>query len=367
MKNDNISLLKKLEKYNKNFVNVYNLIKQKNVFCNNKEYKILLKKYTELEKIVVLYKEYKKQLSLLKEAVFFIDNELDIEMKELAFSEKCKINNTLKIIKGKIYDFITLEKQKNNVENKEDYRNAILEIRSGTGGDEACIFVEDILRMYTMYFKKSGWNYSILHFQKGKIKGYKEIVLEVNDKNKLNEVYGCLKFESGVHRVQRIPKTESQGRIHTSAITVAVLPQVNDVEIKINSSDIKKETFRSSGAGGQHVNKTESAIRLTHNPSNITVVCQQERSQHKNFEKAISILKSKLFKIEIDKKLKNRALTRKNLISTGDRSMKIRTYNYPNNKVIDHRIHKTIHNLVEFMNGNIKEMIISLKLYQTNN
>ncbi|WP_185873397.1 peptide chain release factor 1 [Blattabacterium cuenoti] len=354
VKND-ISI-KQLEIYKKEFLKISKLIIQPDFLSKNK-YKILIKKYNELEKIFLLYKEYNKEINLIKEANYIIENDTDDkEMKNLAINEKINSIKKLDDIKNKLCKIVKYKKTK-----KDNYRNVILEIRSGTGGDEACLFVEDILRMYIMYFKKVNWKHKILNFQKG-TKGYKEIIIDVYSNDNKNEIYGHLKYESGVHRVQRIPKTESQGRLHTSAITVAILPKVEDVEVSINPLDIKKYTFRSSGAGGQHVNKTESAVRLVHLPSNIKVECQEERSQHKNFEKAMIVLRSKIYTNEVEKKLKERSIKRKSLISTGDRSVKIRTYNYPNNRVTDHRIHKSIHNLNEFMNGNIQEMIDALKI-----
>ncbi|WP_185855604.1 peptide chain release factor 1 [Blattabacterium cuenoti] len=358
---ENSSLINKLEKYKKEFLEISKSIRKEH-FYKKKKYKKFLEKYSVLEKIVLLYEEYKKILLSIKEANYIIKNDSDLEMKELAITEKYKMLNTLRSLEKKLQKLFTF-KNKKDTEIVEDYRNAILELRTGTGGDEACLFLEDILRMYTMYFKKIGWKYKIIHAQRGGIKGFKEIILDVNGDQ---EVYGNLKFESGVHRVQRIPKTESQGRIHTSAITVAVLPQVDDIEININLNDIKKETFRSSGAGGQHVNKTESAVRLTHLPSKIIVECQEERSQHKNFYKAMNVLKSRIYKNIMDKKLKERSIKRKSLVSTGDRSVKIRTYNYPKNRVTDHRIHKSIYDLIGFMNGNIQNMIDYLKNYENN-
>ncbi|QIK16854.1 peptide chain release factor 1 [Blattabacterium sp. DPU] len=353
------SFIQKLEVSKKEFHEISKLITQPNIISNQKKYRILLNKYTKLEKIVSFYEEYKKKLAVLQEINFILENDSDIEMKELASTEKYNILDNLSSIEKESYNLLLSSKYESDTE---DYRNgAILELRSGTGGDEACLFVEDVLRMYTMYFKKSGWKYRIIHVQKGGIKGYKEIILDINGEK---GVFGNLKFESGVHRVQRIPKTESQGRVHTSAITVAVLPKVKDIEVNLNLSDIKKDTFRSSGSGGQHVNKTESAVRLTHIPSKITVECQEERSQHKNFEKAISVLRSRIYQKEKEKRLKKMSTKRKSLVSTGDRSVKIRTYNYPKNRITDHRIHKSIYNLTEFMNGNIQEMINLLKLFE---
>ncbi|WP_185859997.1 peptide chain release factor 1 [Blattabacterium cuenoti] len=358
------SLINKFEELEKEFHEISNSIIQPHIVSNQKKYKIFLKKYRRLEKVVNIYDKYKKKLIALQEANYILKNDSDPEMKEIAFLEKNQILEDLSDIEKKSEDilFSTSHTEIENIE--DDHRNAIVELRSGTGGDEACLFVEDILRMYIMYFKQVGWKYKIIHAQKGGIQGYKEIILDVSGKGGKEGVYGILKFESGVHRVQRIPKTESQGRVHTSAITVAVLPEIKDIELKINLSDIKKDTFRSSGSGGQHVNKTESAVRLTHIPTKITVECQEERSQHKNFEKAMNVLRSRIYQNEKEKRFKERSIKRKSLVSTGDRSVKIRTYNYPKGRITDHRIHKSIYDLVGFMNGNIQEMINLLKLYE---
>jgi peptide chain release factor 1 len=209
-----------------------------------------------------------------------------------------------------------------------------------------------------MFFKERGWNYEVVNSNEGTTKGYREISINID----APAAYGVLKFESGVHRVQRVPETESQGRVHTSAITIAVLPEAEDVDFELNMSDVRRDTYRASGAGGQHVNKTESAIRLTHIPTGVISECQDGRSQHKNFDKALSILRSRLYQIELDKIQNERAEHRKSLVSTGDRSAKIRTYNYPQGRVTDHRISKTMYNLSSFMNGDIQEMIDSLKM-----
>ncbi|WP_185851090.1 peptide chain release factor 1 [Blattabacterium cuenoti] len=360
------SLKEKFEVFEKEFYKISKYIIQPNKY-EKIEYKRLLKKYKELENIIDIYDKYKEKLSSLHEADFFLKKDYDPEMRKIAFLEKKKILEDLSSIEKRSYHLfnsLSLIEKEITIKDDHDNRNAIVELRSGTGGNEACLFVEDILRMYTMYFKQIGWKYKIIHAQKGGIKGYKEIILDVKGDK---EVYGNLKFESGVHRVQRVPKTESQGRIHTSAITVAVLPEIKDVEMKISLSDIKKDTFRASGSGGQHVNKTESAVRLTHIPSKITVECQEERSQHKNFEKAMNILRSRIYQKEIEKKLQKRSTQRKILVSTGDRSVKIRTYNYPKGRITDHRIHKSIYNLEGFMNGNIQEMINSLKKLMSKN
>ena len=277
--------------------------------------------------------------------------EKDDEMREMAKEEIDVLEQNRPLMEDEI-KLLLIPKD------PEDDKNAIIELRSGTGGDEACIFVEDIFRMYTMFFKEIGWNYEIINSSEGSIKGYKEISMSIAG----DGIYGMLKFESGVHRVQRVPETESQGRVHTSAITVAVLPEIEEVDFVLNMGDVKKDTFRASGAGGQHVNKTESAIRLTHLPTGTVVECQDGRSQHKNYEQALSVLRSRLYQAEADKLHAERAAHRKSLVSSGDRSAKIRTYNYPQGRVTDHRIGKTIYNLPAFMNGDMEDMIESLKM-----
>jgi peptide chain release factor 1 len=311
----------------------------------------LNKEYRELDEVVTAYKKYKNIIDNIANSKELLTIEEDPEMREMA---KMEIDE--------------LEKQRPELEEElkvllipkdpEDDKNAIMELRAGTGGDEACIFVEDCFRMYTLFFKEMGWNYEILNSQEGGTKGIKEISIEIAG----DGIYGMLKFESGVHRVQRIPETESQGRVHTSAITVAILPEAEEVDFELDMNDVRKDTFRASGAGGQHINKTESAIRLTHIPTNTVVECQDGRSQHKNLAMAISVLRSRLYQKELDRVHEERAAKRKTLVSTGDRSAKIRTYNYPQGRITDHRINKTIYNLSAFMNGDIKDMIDSLKM-----
>lgn len=345
------SLLNKLEEINIRYQEVGKMIVDPEIISDMKRYVKLNKEYKDLEEIVKVYLEYKDVLGNIETNKEILSTEDDAELKEMA-KEELDLMEKRKEVLDEDIKFLLIPKD------PEDNKNAIVELRAGTGGDESCIFVEDIFRMYTMYFKEKGWSYSVLNSNEGGTKGYKEISMEVSGEG----IFGELKFESGVHRVQRVPETESQGRVHTSAITVAVMPEAEEVDVELKLSDIKKDTYRSSGAGGQHVNKTESAVRLTHMPSGLVVECQDGRSQHKNYEKALQVMRSRLFQIELDKKNEERAAHRKSLVSTGDRSAKIRTYNYPQGRITDHRIGKTIYNLSNFMNGAVQEMIDALKM-----
>ena len=344
-------LLGKLEAIHFRFIEVGKMITDPDIISDMDRYVKLNKEYRDLEEVDSAYKNYKNILDNLKSAKELLEIETDPEMREMA---KMEIES-LEMQRPELEEAI---KVLLIPKDPEDDKNAILELRAGTGGDEACIFVEDVFRMYTMYFKEMGWQYDILNSSEGGTKGYKEISMEVTGAG----IYGMLKFESGVHRVQRVPETESQGRVHTSAITVAVLPEAEEVDFDLDMNDVRKDTFRASGAGGQHINKTESAIRLTHIPTGLVVECQDGRSQHKNLEKAISVLRSRLYQLELDRVQSERAAQRKTLVSTGDRSAKIRTYNYPQGRITDHRINKTMYNLGAFMNGDIQEMIDALKM-----
>ncbi|MEZ4891024.1 MAG: peptide chain release factor 1 [Crocinitomicaceae bacterium] len=344
-------LLQKLEAIHYRFIEVGKMIVDPDIIADMDRYVKLNKEYKDLEEINEVYFEYKNLLGNIQSSKELLEVETDPEMREMA-KEEIEISEAKRPEMEEAIKFLLIPKD------PEDDKNAIMELRAGTGGDEACIFVEDCLRMYTMYFKEAGFNYEIINTSEGAVKGFKEVSIEISGAG----VYGALKFESGVHRVQRVPETESQGRVHTSAITVAVLPEAEEVDFELNMTDVRKDTFRASGAGGQHVNKTESAIRLTHIPTGVVVECQDGRSQHKNLEKAISVLRSRLYQIELDKIQNERAEQRKTLVSTGDRSAKIRTYNYPQGRITDHRINKTIYNLSAFMNGDIQDMIDALKL-----
>lgn len=344
-------LLKKLEAIHFRFIEVGKMIVDPDIIADMQRYVKLNKEYKDLEEIDGMYLNYKNVLDNLKSSKELLEIETDPEMREMAKMEIDELENKRPEMEEQIKMMLIPK-------DPEDDKNAIVELRAGTGGDEACIFVEDCFRMYTMFFKEMGWQYEVLNSSEGTVKGYKEIAMEVTGAG----IYGMLKFESGVHRVQRVPETESQGRVHTSAITVAVLPEAEEVDFDLDMNDVRKDTFRASGAGGQHINKTESAIRLTHIPTGVVVECQDGRSQHKNLEKAISVLRSRLYQIELDRVHSERAAARKTLVSTGDRSAKIRTYNYPQGRITDHRINKTMYNLSVFMNGDIREMIDALKV-----
>jgi peptide chain release factor 1 len=344
-------LLSKLEAIHFRFIEVGNLITDPDIISDMPRYVKLNKEYKNLEILDNTYKVYNDLLSNITSAKELLVEETDPEMRDMAKMEIEELESHRPVMEEEI-KFMLIPKD------PEDDKNAILELRAGTGGDEACIFVEDVFRMYTMYFKEKSWKHEVINSSEGTVKGYKEISMNVEGEG----IYGMLKFESGVHRVQRVPETESQGRVHTSAITVAVLPEAEDVDFELNMTDVRRDTYRASGAGGQHVNKTESAIRLTHIPTGVVVECQDGRSQHKNLEKATSVLRSRLYQAELDRLENERAEHRKTLVSSGDRSEKIRTYNYPQGRITDHRINKTMYSLSSFMNGDVQEMIDALKM-----
>lgn len=345
------SLLEKLEAYYIRFKEIGELITDPAVIADQDRYVRLTREYKDLERITTAADEYKKTLEGIDESKAILASEEDAEMCEMAQMELDELTGRLPELEQRI-KFLLVPAD------PEDSKNVILEIRGGTGGDEASLFAGDLFRMYVKFCESRGWKVEVTNTTEGTAGGYKEIVANVIG----NGAYGILKYESGVHRVQRVPATETQGRIHTSAATVAVLPEAEEVDIQINQSDIRKDTYCSSGPGGQSVNTTYSAIRLTHIPTGIVVTCQDEKSQIKNLAKAMIELRSRIYAIEYQKRMDEIASKRKTMVSTGDRSAKIRTYNYPQGRVTDHRINFTLYNLQAVMDGDIDEIIEKLQI-----
>ena len=316
------------------------------VIADVKQFIQFNKEYRELEPIIEASERYRTAIANLAEAKDILANDTDEEMREMARGEIAELEPKIETLEEEI-KLLLIPKD------PQDAKNAIVEIRGGTGGDEAAIFAGDLMRMYTKYIESKGWKYEITSFSEGTAGGYKEVVMKVTG----NNVYGTLKYESGVHRVQRVPQTETQGRVHTSAASVAVLPEAEEFDVEISMNDIRKDIFCASGPGGQSVNTTYSAIRLTHIPTGIVVQCQDQKSQLKNFDKAFEELRTRVFNLEYSKYLDEIASKRKTMVSTGDRSAKIRTYNYPQGRITDHRINYTIYNLSAFMDGDIQDCI----------
>ncbi|MDN4165570.1 peptide chain release factor 1 [Cytophagales bacterium LB-30] len=344
-------MIEKLEAIRERFEDVSKILLDPATMTDMSKYSKLNKEYKELEKIVIKYKEYKNVLENISNTKRILETEKDPDFREMAKAELDELYPREEILEDELKKMM-IPKDPN------DSKDAILEIRAGTGGDEAGIFVGDLFRMYQRFAEKKKWKLSVLDLTEASSGGYKEIICQVSG----DDVYGSLKFESGVHRVQRVPATETQGRIHTSAASVAVLPEMEEVEVELNMNDIRKDTFCSSGPGGQSVNTTYSAVRLTHIPSGIVVSCQDEKSQIKNFEKALKVLRSRIYEIELKKHNDAVGAQRKSMVGSGDRSDKIRTYNYPQGRVTDHRIGYTVHNLPVVMDGEIQDFIEELRI-----
>ncbi|MGH2574906.1 MAG: peptide chain release factor 1 [Ignavibacteria bacterium] len=342
----------KLEKVKDRFNEVGELLNKPETIADQKEFRKLSKEYSELTEIVKIYDEYnyvKEQLDKNKQLLY---ETVDAQMKELAKAEESELLEKFQRLEAKLKGLL-VPKDPN------DAKNAILEIRAGTGGEEAALFAADLYRMYSRYAERTGWKMELITFNESSgLGGLKEVITNVKGK----DVYGTLKYESGVHRVQRVPLTEAQGRVHTSAASVAVLPEADEVDVEINPGELKIDVFRAGGAGGQNVNKVETAIRITHIPTGVVVQCQDERSQLKNKQKAMKILRSRLLEAEIEKYDKEISDKRKLMVKSGDRSDKIRTYNFPQNRVTDHRIGLTLYNLSQIIDGDLGELIEKLKI-----
>ena len=343
-------MLDKLEAIKNNFLTLEEQMSDPDIISDQKRYREVGKEYTKLKTIVDVFETYKKVAQHLEEARM-MSRDKDEEMREMAKLEVEELGPKKEELEDKIRQLLMPK-------DPEDERDVIFEIRAGTGGDEASIFAGDLFRMYLKYFEGQGWTTQLMYENEGSAGGYKEVSVEV----KGDDVYGRLKFESGTHRVQRIPATESKGRVHTSAATVAVMPKMEMEDVNINRSDLRVDTFRSSGAGGQHVNKTESGIRLTHIPTGVVVECTEGRSQHSNREIAEQRLYQKIYEMQKEKLRSEVAAKRKSIVGSGDRSEKIRTYNYPQNRVTDHRIDLTLYNLDQIIEGDLDKIIESLQV-----
>ena len=346
-------MIDKLQEIEGRYLTVKAQLSDPNTFSDIEKMAKLSKEYKELDVIMTAFYKFKNLLTNIEGAKELIAYESDAELKDMAKQELSELLPKMETLEVELKNMLIPK-------DPEDSKNVILEIRAGTGGDEAAIFAGDLARMYQRFCEKNRFKFEITDFHEGTAGGYKEINICISG----NDCYGTFKFESGVHRVQRVPDTETQGRVHTSAATVAVLPEPEEFDIVLNDNDIKKETFCSSGAGGQSVNTTYSAVRLTHIPTGVVVSMQNERSQIKNYDLAIKILKARLYDLENSKRLNEQAMMRKTMVSTGDRSAKIRTYNYPQSRVTDHRIGLTLYNLTAIMDGDLLPIIDALRVHE---
>ena len=345
-------MLEKLKALEEKFKELSSLIIQPDIMSDQKKYVKISKEYKDLKEIIDKKTEYENILKNIEEAGDIIKNEHDKEMLELANSEMVIYKENLVKLEDQLKVLLIPK-------DPDDSKNIVMELRAGTGGDEASIFAGDLFRMYSKYAEKQGWKVNLVDFNEGTAGGYKEIIFEINGEN----VYGTMKFESGVHRVQRVPQTETQGRVHTSASTVMVLPEAEEFDVDLDMQDVRIERTTSTGPGGQSVNTTYSAIKLHHEPTGIIVSCQDQKSQHKNLEKALKVLRSRLYELEISKRKEEDSQKRNLMVSSGDRSAKIRTYNYPQGRVTDHRINLTLYDLQNIVNGDIDKLVEELKLH----
>ena len=346
-------MLEKLKILEDRFNELSDLLTKPDIISDQSRYIKISKEYKDLKTVVDKKNEYEEVLSNISEAKEIIKNENDKEMIELA-------NLELNEAQAKVVKIEDDLKKLLIPKDPDDPKNIVMELRAGTGGDEASIFAGDLFRMYSKYAEKQGWKVNLVDYNEGTAGGYKEIIFEVNGEN----VYGTMKFESGVHRVQRVPQTETQGRVHTSAATVIVLPEAEEFDVELNMQDVRIERTTSTGPGGQSVNTTYSAIKLHHEPTGIIVSCQDQKSQHKNLDKALKVLRSRLYELEMKKREEADSAKRNSMVSSGDRSAKIRTYNYPQGRVTDHRINLTLYDLQNILNGDIDKLVEELKIVQ---